>query len=65
MPPRAADSVLARLREHDHPVNLLSPSGERRTASDDEIIGHVAAVWRGLHNPASRDLRRLRLLGIL
>jgi hypothetical protein len=61
----AGREVLARLRRAGHPVNRFAPSGERRPATDDEVVAHVAAVWRGLHDPANPDGRRLRLFGVL
>lgn len=61
----AARSVLARLRAHDHPVNRYQPGNARRPATDEEVIQYVAATWRGLRDPASREGRRLRLFGIL
>jgi hypothetical protein len=61
----AGREVLARLRSHGHPVNRIAPSGVRRPATDDEVIEHVAAVWRGLRDPANPDRRRLRLFGVL
>jgi SAM-dependent methyltransferase len=61
----AGREVLARLRGHGHPVNRIAPSGARRPATDNEVIEHVAAVWRGLQDPANPDRRRLRLFGVL
>ncbi|MET0679499.1 MAG: hypothetical protein ABWZ41_00710, partial [Burkholderiales bacterium] len=61
----AGRQVLARLRDHGHPVNRLAPSGERRPATDDEVIEYVAATWRGLRDPVNADRRRLRLFGVL
>lgn len=61
----AGRSVLARVRAHGHPVNRVSSAGERRAATDAEIVAHVAAVWRGLRDPTSADRRRLTLLGVL
>jgi hypothetical protein len=46
-------------------VNRLAASGERRAASDDEIVAHVAAVVRGLRDPRNADRRRLALYGML
>lgn len=57
--------VLARLRNSGYPVNRLDASGARRPATDAEVIGHVAAVWRGLQDPANADRRRLVLQGLL
>jgi hypothetical protein len=62
---QAAACVLSRLRVHGHPINRLERSGAKRPATDDEIMAHVAAVWRGLRDPASADRRRLQLLGIV
>ena len=62
---RAATCVLSRLRAHGHPVNRLERSGGKRPATDSEIIAHVAAVWRGLRDPASAERRRLQLFGVL
>jgi hypothetical protein len=62
---RAGRQVLARLRAHGHPVHRFAPSGARRPATDDEVIEHVAAVWRGLHDVANADRRRLQLFGVL
>ncbi len=39
----AGRQVLARLRDHGHPVNRVAPSGERRPATDDEVVEYVAA----------------------
>jgi hypothetical protein len=61
----AGREILARLRGHGHPVNRIAPSGARRPATDNEVIEHVAAVWRGLQDPANPDRRRLRLFGVL
>jgi hypothetical protein len=61
----AGRQVLARLRSHGHPVNRIAPGGVRRPATDDEVIEHVAAVWRGLRDPGNPDRRRLRLFGVL
>ena len=61
----AGRQVLARLRGHGHPVNRFAPSGGRRPATDGEVVEHVAAVWRGLHDPGNPDRRRLRLFGVL
>jgi len=61
----AGREVLARLRAHGHPVNRYGPAGERRPATDREVIEHVGAVWRGLRDPANADRRRLRLFGVL
>lgn len=61
----AGRSVLARLRAHDHPVNRLSAAGGRRAATDEEIVEHVAAVWRGLRDPDNAERRRLALFGVL
>jgi hypothetical protein len=61
----AGREVLARLRAHAHPVHRYGPAGERRPATDGEVIDHVAAVWRSLRDPANADRRRLRLLGVL
>lgn len=64
-PEVAGRQVLARVRAHRHPVNRFAPSGERRPATDEEIVAHVAAVWRTLHDPANADRRRMRLFGVL
>ena len=61
----AGRQVLTRLRRQGHPVNRFAPSGERRPATDEEVVAHVAAVWRSLHDPANPDGRRLRLFGVL
>jgi hypothetical protein len=61
----AGRQVLARLRSHGHPVNRIAPGGARRPATDDEVVEHVAAVCRGLRDPANPDRRRLRLFGVL
>ncbi|MCW5605289.1 MAG: methyltransferase regulatory domain-containing protein, partial [Burkholderiales bacterium] len=61
----AAASVLARLRGHGHPVNRQAVSGERRAATDDEVLEYVVAMWRRLRDPAGTDGRLLRLYGLL
>jgi hypothetical protein len=61
----AGRQVLARLRHFGHPVNRFGPAGERRPATDDEVIAHAAAVWRSLRDPMNADRRRLRLFGVL
>jgi hypothetical protein len=61
----AARQVLTRLRSAGHPVRRLDAAGECRSATDDDVMRHVAGVWRGLRDPANPDRRRLRLFGLL
>ena len=61
----AGRHVLARFRRRGHPIDCFSSSGERRPATDEQAIGHVAAVWRSLRDPENRYARRLRLFGVL
>jgi SAM-dependent methyltransferase len=62
----AADgaAVLARVRRLGHPVDRLSAAGERRPATDAEVLEYVAASLRTLEDPASADARLARLLGL-
>jgi hypothetical protein len=61
----AARRVLARLRAHRHPVNKVSTAGERRAASDVEVLEYVSGTWRMLREGANRDARLLRMHGVL
>jgi trans-aconitate methyltransferase len=61
----AARQVLTRLRSAGHPVRRLGAAGACRSATDEDVIRHVAAVCRGLRDPANPDRRRLRMLGVL
>ena len=61
----AADSVLARLRAHGHPIGKRTANGDKQPATDDEVREYVACTWRSLSDASSADARRLRLLGIL
>jgi trans-aconitate methyltransferase len=61
----AAESVLARVRAHGHPVNKQLASGEKLPATDDEVREYIAATWRSLGDASNADARLLRLFGIL
>jgi hypothetical protein len=61
----AANAVLARLRQHNYPVNKRTPSGDKRPASDDEVLQYAGATCETLHDPGHADARLLRLLGII
>ena len=57
--------TLARVRELGHPVNLHGARGEKRPASDAELLQHARETWSRLRDPASADGRLLRQLGIM
>lgn len=61
----AARNVLSRLRTHRHPVNRSTASGERRAATDQEVLDYVATTWHSLRNPLDPGSRLLHLLGVI
>jgi SAM-dependent methyltransferase len=60
-----ARNVLDRLRRGDHPLDRHESSGEKRQATDDEVLEYVGATWRALNNDKDPNARLLRLLGVL
>lgn len=61
----AARNVLSRLRTHRHPVNRSTATGERRAATDQEVLDYVATTWHALKNPLDPGSRLLHLLGVI
>jgi hypothetical protein len=61
----AGRNVLGRLRRGNHPLDRHDSSGEKRQATDAEVIEYVGATWRVLNNEKDPNARLLRLLGVL
>ncbi|HYJ19714.1 MAG TPA: class I SAM-dependent methyltransferase [Burkholderiales bacterium] len=61
----AARSVLQRLRQHEHPVNRTDGSGERKPATDQQILEYISATWRSLNDRSNPNARLLYQFGLL
>jgi len=61
----AGRNVLERLRRGNHPLDRHDASGQKRQATDAEVIEYVRATWRILNNAKDPNARLLRLLGVL
>jgi SAM-dependent methyltransferase len=61
----AARFTLERLRRHNHPVNRVDGSGQRKPATDQQVMEYVATAWRGLIDRTNPNSRLLRQFGLL